>query len=138
MPWPKGRHRDKTPGSGRQPGASTTRLGPVGEHARDLLERPDLWDTWLQQAMAGTLPIQLLLRLMDYAWGKPVEMVEQVGEPMVLQIIQTRRVLPMQVPAPAPAADDSSSDPDGSQETKSRAPSVSLAGQRNIRKRKTA
>ena len=138
MAWPKGRHRPKSPTAGRKSGVTPPRLSSVGEHARELLDDPSVWEDWRQQLVARTIPMPLLLRLMDYAWGKPVETVNQTGPPAVLQIIQARRVLPAAVPAPAPAADDSSSDADGSPETKSRAPSVSLAGQRNIRKRKTA
>ena len=103
MPWPKGRHRPKSPRAGRQP-------GPVSEErqlarakvevwARSLLESAEVIALWERQLATGVMPVPLVLRLMDYGWGKPVEVVEQVGAPTVLQIVQTRRVLPMRAHA---------------------------------------
>ena len=133
MAWPKGRHRPKSPTAGRKSGVTPPRLSSVGEHARELLDDPSVWEDWRQQLAARTIPMPLLLRLMDYAWGRPVETVNQTGPPAVLQIIQTRR------PASAPAVEaNASPDADGSPETKSRAPRVSLVGQRNIITRKEA
>ena len=101
MPWPKGRHREKTPGSGRQQMSEERRLAQAGVEvwARTLLEDPAVLALWAHQLATGTMAVPLVLRLMDYAWGKPVEVVEQVGAPTVLQIVQTRRVLPMRASA---------------------------------------
>ena len=103
MPWPKGRHRPKSLGAGRQPGpASEERQlarAKVEVWARGLLESTEVIALWERQLATGVMPVPLVLRLMDYGWGKPVEVVEQVGAPTVLQIVQTRRVFPMRVSA---------------------------------------
>jgi hypothetical protein len=70
----------KAPGSGRKKGTRNKRTLDGEAYARAIIEDPEVRATFLQQARAGTMHVELIKTLLAYAFGKPVEVVDVDGE----------------------------------------------------------
>lgn len=64
---------------GRQKGSRNKRTQAIEAYARSIVEDPTVQAVLLQQAKQGTLPAPVLQMLFYYAYGKPVERIEQSG-----------------------------------------------------------
>jgi hypothetical protein len=74
---------------GRQKGTRNKRSLDGEAYARAIVEDPEVRATFLQQARAGTMHVELIKTLLAYAFGKPVEVVDVEGEgsqPRTIQI----------------------------------------------------
>jgi len=80
MAWPKGKKRgQRVAGSGRKKGSQNKRTQAIEAYAKSIVEDPAVQGVLLQQARQGTLPAPVLQMLFHYAYGRPVERIEQSG-----------------------------------------------------------
>jgi hypothetical protein len=56
--------------------AQTAGLQEAREFALEILNDPKVRESYLADARAGTLAPQVAVKLMEYAWGKPVDKLE--------------------------------------------------------------